>query len=76
MQAVNQEMIFMYWHIGKIILANAEWGNKFIDNLSIDLKLEFPNIKGFSVRNLKNMRKFAEEYPDFEFVQSITAQIT
>ena len=59
MQAVNQEMIFMYWHIGKIILANAEWGNKFIDNLSIDLKLEFPNIKGFSVRNLKNMRKFA-----------------
>ena len=76
MQAVNQEMIFMYWHIGKIILANAEWGNKFIDNLSIDLKLEFPNIKGFSVRNLKNMRKFAEEYQDFEFVQSITAQIT
>ena len=76
MQAVNQEMIFMYWHIGKIILANAEWGNKFIDNLSIDLKLEFPTIKVFSVRNLKNMRKFAEEYPDFEFVQSITAQIT
>lgn len=76
MQAVNQEMIFMYWHIGKIILANAEWGNKFIDNLSIDLKLEFPNIKGFSVRNLKYMRKIAEEYPNFEFVQEVLAQIT
>lgn len=51
MQAVNKELIFMYWHIGKIILENARWGNKFIDNLSIDLKLEFPSIKGFSIRN-------------------------
>lgn len=76
MQAVNKELIYMYWHIGKIILYNSEWGNKFIDNLSMDLKLEFPKINGFSIRNLKNMKKFAEEYPDFEFVQSITAQIT
>ena len=76
MQLVNRELIFMYWHIGKIILENSEWGNKFIDNLSIDLKLEFPNIKGFSIRNLKNMKKFAEEYSDFEFVQLVTAQIT
>ena len=56
MQVVNKELIFMYWNIGKIILANSEWGNKFIDNLSIDLKLEFPNSTGFSVRNLKYMR--------------------
>ena len=69
MQTVNKELIFMYWHIGKIILENSKWGNKFIDSLSIDLKLEFPTIKGFSVRNLKNMKKFAKEYPDFEFVQ-------
>ena len=58
--AVNKEMIFMYWHIGKIILDNSQWGNKFIDNLSIDLKIEFPKIKGFSVRNLKYMKKFAK----------------
>ena len=76
MQSINKELIYMYWNIGKIILANSEWGNKFIDNLAIDLKLEFPNVNGFSIRNLKNMRKFAEEYPDFEFVQSVTAQIT
>lgn len=74
--AVNKELMFMYWHIGKIILENSQWGNKFIDNLSIDLKMEFPEIKGFSVRNLKYMRKFAEEYPDFEFVQEVLAQIT
>lgn len=75
-QAVNKELIYLYWHIGKIILENSEWGNKYIDNLAIDLKLEFPNIEGFSVRNLKYMKKLASEYPDFEFVQEVLAQIT
>ncbi len=75
MQVVNKELIFMYWHIGKIIVDNSKWGNKFIDNLSIDLKLEFPEVTGFSVRNLKYMKKMAEEYPDFEFVQQVVAQI-
>ena len=65
----------MYWHIGKIIVDNSKWGNKFIDNLSIDLKLEFPEVTGFSVRNLKYMKKLAEEYPNFEFVQQVVAQI-
>lgn len=74
--AVNKELMFMYWHIGKIILENTQWGNKFIDNLSMDLKMEFPEVKGFSIRNLKYMRKFAEEYPDFKFVQEVLAQIT
>ena len=75
MQIVNKEFIFMYWHIGKIIGDNSKWGNKFIDSLSIDLKLEFPKVTGFSVRNLKYMKKIAEEYPDFEFVQQVVAQI-
>lgn len=74
--AVNKELMFMYWHIGKIILENNQWGNKFIDNLSMDLKMEFPEVKGFSIRNLKYMRKFAKEYPDFQFVQEVLAQIT
>lgn len=75
MRVVNKELILMYWHIGKIILENSEWGNKFIENLSIDLKLDFPNSTGFSVRNLKYMRKFAEEYSDLKFVQQAVAQI-
>lgn len=75
MQVINKELIFMYWHIGKIILDNSKWGDKFIDNLSIDLKLNFPEIKGFSTRNLKYMRKIAEIYPDFKFVQQVVAQI-
>lgn len=40
--SANKELIIMYWNIGRIILNNSEWGNKFIDNISADLKLEFP----------------------------------
>jgi len=76
MQAVNKELIYMYWNIGKIISENIQWGNKFVDNLSIDLKNEFPNIQGFSVRNLRNMRKFYEEYSDIEILQTLSAKLT
>jgi len=75
MQAVNKELIFLYWNIGKIISENSNWGNKFIDNLAIDLKQDYPDIHGFSVRNLKYMKKFYEENNDFEFVQTVSAQI-
>ena len=76
MQIVNTEMIYMYWNIGRIISENISWGNKFVDNLSIDLKREFPNIQGFSVRNLRNMRKFYEEYHEIEILQTLSAKLT
>lgn len=50
-------------------------GNKFIDNLAVDIRIAFPESKGYSVRNLKYMAKFAETYPDREFVQQVVAQI-
>lgn len=65
--AVNREMIQFYWHLGNQILekqAGAAWGTKFLDQLSKDLQTEFPGTQGFSVRNLKYMRKFAELYPE------------
>jgi predicted nuclease of restriction endonuclease-like (RecB) superfamily len=77
--AVNRELILLYWNIGRVILDNQKkegWGGKFIDNLSRDLLAEFPDMKGFSVRNLKYMRRFAEEYSELEFVQEVLAQIT
>jgi len=40
----------------------------------MDLKSEFTDLKGFSERNLKYMRKFAEEYNDIEFVQQVVVQ--
>lgn len=75
-KSVNKELILLYWNIGNVILDNSEWGNKFIDSLAKDIKIEFPTLKGFSVRNLKYMRKFSELYADFEFVQTLSAQIT
>jgi len=72
----NKEQIILYWNIGKVIIANSKWGNKFIDNLARDIKLEFPKSKGYSVRNLKYMRKFADLVDDFEIVQRVSAQFS
>jgi predicted nuclease of restriction endonuclease-like (RecB) superfamily len=71
----NSELVLMYWHIGKVINEHKSWGNKFIDSLAYDIKQEFPKIVGFSVRNLKNMAKFALSYPEEVFVQAVLAQI-
>ncbi len=68
----------MYWDIGKQILENQHtegWGAKVIDRLSHDLKVAFPDMNGFSPRNLKYMRKFAECWPDHSIVQRTVAQI-
>lgn len=76
--SVNAEMILLYWEIGKTILDRQQqegWGSKVIDTLSADLSKSFPEMKGFSTRNLKYMRKFAETYPDFEIVHQLGAQI-
>ena len=72
---VNTELIMLYHSIGCVINAHKSWGNKFIENLAQDIKLEFPQSTGYSVRNLKYMAKFAATYPDAEFVQQVVAQI-
>ena len=77
--SVNCELILLYWQIGTDILARQRadgWGAKVIDRLSRDLNSEFPDMKGFSVRNLKYMRKFAEVYRERTIVQELLAQIT
>ena len=67
--SANRELILLYWNIGNVIIENSVWGNKFIDNFARDIKLEFPNTKGYSVRNLRYMRKFAAMFPEIEIVQ-------
>lgn len=77
--SVNRELVLLYWEIGRLILHRQKaegWGAKVIDRLSADLSREFPEQKGFSSRNLKYMRAFAETYPTREFVQEVLAQIT
>jgi len=76
--AANAAMILLYWDIGKIILDRQKsegWGAKVIDRLAHDLKLAFPDMTGFSPRNLKYMRTFSRSWPDREFVQRTIAQI-
>ena len=71
---VNAEQIILYWNIGKVIIENSKWGSKFIDNLARDIKLEFPNATGYSIRNLKYMKKFAVMFSDEGIVQAALAQ--
>lgn len=76
--AINRELIILYWQIGQDIIQrqNEEgWGAKVIDRLARDLKREFPDIKGFSPRNLKYMRALAEAYPDEQIVLRVIAQL-
>ena len=74
-QNANLSLLKLYYDIGKIINDNSIWGNKFIDDLAIQLKLSFPNTKGFSVRNLKSMKKYYLVCARNKKVQTASAQI-
>lgn len=76
--AVNRELVLLYWQIGRDILSRQQeqgWGAKVIERLSADLRTSFPEMKGFSLRNLKYMRAFAEAYLEESIVQQVVAQI-
>lgn len=73
--SVNRELIMLYYNIGRIINEHKTWGNKFIENLAADIRISFPDTKGYSIRNLKYMAKFAAEYTE-ELVQEALAQVT
>ena len=75
----NQELIKLYWHIGKYIserLATSEWGQKTVEQLSIFIQTQEPGIKGFEKRNLYRMRQFYETYPNSEIVSSLLTQLS
>ncbi len=76
--SVNRELVLLYWSIGRDILARQKdqgWGAKVIDRLAADPRTAFPEMTGFSPRNLKYMRAFAETWPDEAIVQQVAAQI-
>ena len=75
---VNRELLQLYWHIGHEILTQQQakgWGAKVVKQLAQDLKQAFPELKGFSERNLKYMRQFAQVWSEPEFVQQAVAQL-
>ena len=76
--AVNRELVALYWQIGRDILGRQSlqgWGAKVVDRLAHDLRSAFPDMKGFSPRNLKYMRAFAQAWPEAEFVQQAAARL-
>jgi predicted nuclease of restriction endonuclease-like (RecB) superfamily len=81
--AANAELIGAYWYIGKEILRRQEeqgvrrgrGGPKIVQRLSADLRAAFPDMRGFSVENLKRMRRFAAAWPDDEIGSHAVAQL-
>lgn len=76
--AVNRELVLLYWEIGRRILESQEregWGAKTINRLGADLRQSFPEISGFSPRNLLFMRAFAQEFPEPQIVKQLVSQI-
>ena len=69
---LNRETIQLYWSIGQDLsnrFAAEGWGTKVVDRLAKDLGTEFPGVEGFSLRNLRYMRSFAEAWPEPEILQ-------
>jgi len=65
-QVVNYHLTILYWRIGQIIISEQQkqgWGARVIPRLAVDLKNEFPELKGFSERNIARMTAFCREYP-------------
>ena len=76
--SVNAELLTLYWNIGSDIINKQEqmgWGTQVITQLSKDLSKAFPDDKGYSERNLANMKRFAKEYPHFPFLQVPLAEL-
>lgn len=76
--SVNKEMINLYWSIGNQILERQKqegWGSKVIENISKDLRKEFPEMTGLSYQNISYMRQFVIEYRDQEILQQAIGEI-
>jgi predicted nuclease of restriction endonuclease-like (RecB) superfamily len=68
----NVQLLTIYWEIGEFVVKLEKehgWGSKIIDQLSADLKTEFPELKGLSSRNLRYMRAFYENWPELTTLQ-------
>lgn len=74
-KSANIRTLALYSYLGRIIDENAKYGSKFINNLSIALKINFPNIKGFSERNLNNMKRYYLECKKNKKLKRLTEQI-
>lgn len=78
LKAVNTELINLYWEIGKVITQKQElygWGKSVVENLSEDIRKEFPGVKGYSSSNLWRMKGFYQEYKEDEKLAPMVREI-
>lgn len=79
MYAANEELLRMNWDIGEMLTKSQEadgWGKKTLQRLAVDLKNEYPEKKGFSVRNMQCMMQFYQEYnKELTWVKCIIMQL-
>jgi predicted nuclease of restriction endonuclease-like (RecB) superfamily len=74
----NKEQLLLYFKTGKVLsekIAAEKWGAKILVNIAEDLQKQLPGLRGFSHRNLLNMKRFYTEYQHLIIVQSATAKI-
>ena len=71
----NKELIHLYFRIGKVISENQKYGTNFVNKLSISLKIDYPDVVGFSPRNLARMKKFYEAYLDLSNLPTALAKL-
>lgn len=72
--SVTREVVLFYWRTGKLLsemISKEGWGAKTLQKLSRDLIKAFPDVKGFSLRNLQYMREFAENYPEENYATAV-----
>ncbi|MCU0328166.1 MAG: PDDEXK nuclease domain-containing protein [Chitinophagales bacterium] len=78
LKTVSKQTVTLYWEIGKAVsqkVQQVKWGKSIVEQLSKDLQTEFPGIRGFSARNIWNMKGFYEFYTENEKLQPLVAEI-
>lgn len=76
--AANSELIKFYWELGSDLIEKQKmqkWGTHFLEQFSHDMRQAFPEMQGFSKRNLEYMRRFAQLYPRIEFAKQPVSQL-
>lgn len=77
-QAANTELIKFYWQLGQDLIEKQKafkWGQGFLEQFSHDMRQAFPEMQGFSKRNLEHMRRLALNYPEMDFAKQAVSQL-
>jgi len=76
--AANHELVKFYWELGADLIEKQKafkWGDNFLEQFSNDMREAFPEMQGFSKRNLEHMRRFASLYSKLEFAKQPVSQL-